>query len=184
MSRSGEKEVDLSRFRENFLRFRQNLRRALGLPQHGLRLRSRLVKWRQEEPLRARRVRRFDERGRLVREEIYAEGPPIGRERPEHVRPPSLPDLSLCRPTPPAPESGEVPPQRAEERRTLADALQRWVEFRREYSLLWNLRRAVKGAVEKTKEELELEVEERRRRLKQLEEEERRRRFYSRGEHY
>jgi len=192
MSRSGEKEVDLSAFRRNLIRFRENIRKGLGLPRRpGLLLRQRLVERRLSQPLKAIRRRIYDEKGRVIREEVYTEPPVEQRERLEPVRGPSLSDPSLHRPTlAPAPEAvatqGEAP--QASERRTLADAIAQWRQWRAQNSILGLVRRAFKTAVEQTEREMKLEVEKKEKEVellrKRLEEEEKRRRWESRGLHY
>jgi len=151
-------EVNVGKLRENLIAFRRNLRRSLGLPEHGLRLRSRLVEWRRRlsEPQRAVRRRIYDEHGRLLREEIYAEEPPQ-RERPERIRPqPSLTPRSSQPPikAPPAPEASGEAPMGVEERKRLIDAITEHIQWRREHGILGSIRRVF----EESAKQVELET--------------------------
>jgi len=190
MSHYEEESFDPALFRKNLLRFRANLRRSLGLPRRPVRLlRERLIMRRlpEEEPSPQRAVRRivYDEHGRPIREEVVG---------PLSLTPASTPatttETSSLGPgeamarhahTPP-------PPQGAERIEKTRNPIQRIIEARREYGILWNIRRAIKSAVEATQREMEierrkkeLELEEYRRRLEAQRREEERR---GRGLHY
>ena len=192
MSRFDREEPDLSAFRKNLIRFRENIRRSLGLPRRpGLLLRQRLIERRLQTPMRAVRRIRYGPKGEVIEEHYELPEEPPKRERPESSTPlPSLTSRSSqppIRALTPAPEAGEAP--QPSERRSLADAIAQWRQWRAQNSILGLVRRAFKTAVEQTEREMQLEVEKKEKELellrKRLEEEEkRRRRWESRGIHY
>jgi len=173
MTRFEEEGFDPSLFRKNLLLFRQNLRRGLGLPRRPVRLlRERLILRRlpeEEAPRRAVRRVVYDSEGRVVGEEVVG---------PLSLTPASTPatttEASSLGPreatarhahTPPAPSPG--PEERIEKTRNV---IQQLIEARREYGILWNIRRAVKAAVEETQREMEIERRKRELELKAYEE--------------
>jgi len=191
-------EIDGKRLRENLMRFRANLRKSLGLPPRPVRLvRERLV-WRrlshtEEEPKRAVRRVVYDSEGLVVREEVKA---PLSltasASTPSATTAPETSSLSPGEAmpvprahTPPAPSAG--PEERPRVAKTVS-ALQQILEARREYGILWNIRKAVKVAVEATQRELKLEEERRRAEIEAFKERLRREREEaerrSRGLHY
>jgi len=191
MSHHEEESFDPALFRRNLLKFRANLRRSLGLPRRPIRIaRERLILRRlpEEEPTRAVRRVVYDSEGRPREEVSYPTGPrsltastsPATTETSSPGPREATPEVSHAHTPPPS-----VGAERIEKTR---NPIQRIIEARREYGILWNIRRAIKSAVEATQREMEierrkkeLELEEYRRRLEAQRREEERR---GRGLHY
>ncbi len=186
MRRFEENEIDLSVFRRNLLKFRENLRRSLGLPRRPARLlRERLILRRlpeEERPLKAIRRIKYTSHGV---EEVYAE-PPKG-ERPEAVsispptpngRAPTTPNGSGILSPPPAPQA------QPSERKRLIDAITELIEHRKEHSLRAILRRAVEAAVTETQKQMQLQTKKLELEIKKAEVEEEERRSRRRGLHW